>query len=66
MPANEVRETRNTCRILVRKPDATVLLETYRNRREDYIKIDLRRTVFEDVNWIEAAQDRILNNIAIP
>jgi len=49
-------------------------LERYRRKWEDNIKMDLRETVWEDVDWIHLTQDRdqwraVLNtvmNLCVP
>jgi hypothetical protein len=51
-------ETRNAYRILVGTPEGKRLLGTPRRRWVDNIKMDLREIGWDDVDWIELAQDR--------
>jgi hypothetical protein len=53
-------EIRNTYNILVGKPEGKRPLRRPRRRWEDNINIrmDLRETVWEGVDWIHQAQDR--------
>jgi hypothetical protein len=53
-----VKIMRNAGKILVAKPEGKRPLRTPRNRWEDYIKLDIRKTGFGDVDWIHMAQDR--------
>jgi hypothetical protein len=50
--------TRNAYRILVGKPEGKRPLGRPRRRWVDKIKIDLRETGWDGVDWIELAQDR--------
>jgi hypothetical protein len=51
-------EGRNVYRVLVGKPEGKRQLERARRRWEDGIKMDLREIGWEDVEWIQLAQDR--------
>jgi hypothetical protein len=51
-------EIRNTNNILVGIPEGKRLLGTHRRGWVDNIKLDLKRTGCESVNWIHLAQDR--------
>jgi hypothetical protein len=51
-------ETRNAYRIVVRKPEGKRPLGRRRRRWVDNIKIDLREIGWNDVDWIDLAQDR--------
>jgi hypothetical protein len=53
-----VGETRNAYRILVGKPETKRELGRPRHMWEDNIRIHLRKIGWEDVNWINLAQDR--------
>jgi hypothetical protein len=53
-----MREVRNVYKILVSKPEGRRPLGRPRRRWEDNIKIDLRETVLDGVDWIHMAQDR--------
>jgi hypothetical protein len=48
---------RNAYRILVGKPEAKTPLGRSRRRWVDNIKIDLRETEWDDMDWINLAQD---------
>jgi hypothetical protein len=48
-------ELRNTCSILVGKPERK--RQPRRHRREDNIRMDLGEIVGEGLNWIDLAQD---------
>jgi hypothetical protein len=50
-------EKRNACRIFVGKPEEKRLLGRPRRRWVDNIKIDLREIGWDDVDWIDLAQD---------
>jgi hypothetical protein len=50
-------EKRNLYKILVGKPEGKRRLEIHRRRWEDNIRIDLRETGWEFVDWIRLAQD---------
>jgi hypothetical protein len=52
-------EGRGVYRVLVGRPEGKRLLGRPRRRWEDNIKIDLRETGVDEVNWIRLAQDRI-------
>jgi hypothetical protein len=45
-------------KILVRIPERKRALVTLRSRREDNIRMDLRETGWEFVDWIQLAKDR--------
>jgi hypothetical protein len=51
-------ENRNACRVLVGKPEGKRPLERQRRRWVDNIKINLRETGWDGVDWIDLAQDR--------
>jgi hypothetical protein len=51
-------ETRNVYRILVGMPEGKRLLERPKRTWVDNIKIDLREIGWDDMNWIDLAQDR--------
>jgi hypothetical protein len=49
---------RNTCNILVGKPEGEMPLRKPRHRWEDNIRMDLRKTGWEGMDWIHLAEDR--------
>jgi hypothetical protein len=51
-------EGRKLYRLLMGKPKGKKPLGRLRHRWEDGIKMDLRETGWEDVEWIHLAQDR--------
>jgi hypothetical protein len=51
-------EKRNSCRILVGKPQGKIPLGRPRHRCVENIKMDLREIGWDGVNWIDIAQDR--------
>jgi hypothetical protein len=51
-------EERSAYRILVGRPEGRRPLRRPRRRWEDNIKMDIREVGWEDMNWIELAQDR--------
>jgi hypothetical protein len=51
-------EKRNAYRIVVRKPEGKRPLERPRYRWVDNIKMDLRETGWDGMDWIDLAQDR--------
>jgi hypothetical protein len=53
-----MREKRNGYRILVVKPEGKRSLGRPRRRWVDNIKIDLREVGWDDMDWIDLAQDR--------
>jgi hypothetical protein len=53
-----IRTKRNAYRILVGKPEGRRTLGRPRRRREDNIKMDLRRIGWGGMDWIYLAQDR--------
>jgi hypothetical protein len=48
---------RNAYKILVGKPEGKRPLGRSRHRREDDIKMDLRKIGWESVDWVHLAQD---------
>jgi hypothetical protein len=52
------REKRNTCRILVGKPEGKRPLGRSRHRWMDIIKMDLREIGWDGMDWNYLAQDR--------
>jgi hypothetical protein len=52
-------EGRGVYRVLVGRPKGKRPLGRPRHRREDNIKLDLRETGINGVNWIQLAQDRV-------
>jgi hypothetical protein len=53
-----IGEKRNACRILVGKPEGKRPLGRPRPRWVDNIRMDLREIGWDDVDWIDLAQDR--------
>jgi hypothetical protein len=53
-----VGEVRNSYKILVGKPDGKKPLRRRRRRWEDNIKMDIKVTGYEDVDWIYLIRDR--------
>jgi hypothetical protein len=51
-------EERHAYRILVGKPEEKRPLERPRRTWEDNIRMDLRETGWDGMNWIDLAQDR--------
>jgi hypothetical protein len=51
-------EKRNAYRILVGKPEGRRPLGRPRRRWVDNIKMDLREIGWDDVHWVDLAQDR--------
>jgi hypothetical protein len=51
-------EERKVYKVLVGKPGETRPLGKSRHRWEDGIRMDLRQTGWEDVEWIQLAEDR--------
>jgi hypothetical protein len=51
-------EIRNTYKILVEKPEGKTPLRKLTRRREYNSRISLRKIGWEDVDWINLAQDR--------
>jgi hypothetical protein len=51
-------EERGAYRILVGRPEGRRPLGRPRRRWDDNIKMDIREVGWEDMNWIELAQDR--------
>jgi hypothetical protein len=48
----------NVCRILVGTPEGSIPLGTCRRKWEDNIKIGLREMVWDNMDWINLAQNR--------
>jgi hypothetical protein len=53
-----MREKRGAYRILVERPERRRPLGRPTRRWEDNIKMDIREVGWEDMNWIDLAQDR--------
>jgi hypothetical protein len=51
-------EKRNSCRVLVGKPEGRRPLGRPRRRWEDNIKVDLKEMQWGGMDWIDLAQDR--------
>ncbi|KAJ4448308.1 hypothetical protein ANN_10323 [Periplaneta americana] len=51
-------ESRNSCRVLVGRPEEKIPLRRPRCRSEDNIKMDLREAEYDDRDWINLTQDR--------
>jgi hypothetical protein len=51
-------EKRNAYRILLRKPEGRRPLGRPRRRWVEIIKIDLRETGWDGMDWVDLAQDR--------
>ncbi|KAJ4448789.1 hypothetical protein ANN_00180 [Periplaneta americana] len=51
-------ESRNAYRVLVGRPEGKIPLGRPRRRWEDNIKMDLREVGYDDIDWINLAQDR--------
>jgi hypothetical protein len=51
-------EGRGAYRTLVGRPEGRLPLGRPRRRWEDNIKMDIREVGWEEMNWIELAQDR--------
>jgi hypothetical protein len=51
-------EKRNAYRILVGKPEGKRSLGRPRRRSVDNVKMDLRETEWDEVDWMDMAQDR--------
>jgi hypothetical protein len=54
-----MKEGRSVYRVLVGKPEGMRPLGRPRRRWEDNIKMDLRETGIDGVNWIRLAQERV-------
>jgi hypothetical protein len=54
-----MEEGRSVYRVLVKSPKGKRPLGRPRHRWEDNIKMDLRETGIDGVNWIQLAQDRV-------
>jgi hypothetical protein len=52
-------EGRGVYRVLVGRPEGKRPLGRPRHRWKDNIKMDLRETGIDEVNWIRVAQDRV-------
>lgn len=55
---SRVGEKRNTCGVLVLKPEGNRPLGTPRHRRDDSIKIDLKEVGLEGMVWIRLTQNK--------
>jgi hypothetical protein len=55
---HECREKRNAYRILVGKPEGKRPLARTRRRWVDNIKMDIRETGWDVMDWIDVAWDR--------
>jgi hypothetical protein len=53
-----MEETRNAYRILIGKPEGNRPLGRSRRTWVDNIEMDLRETGWDDMDWIDLAQDR--------
>jgi hypothetical protein len=53
-----MEEKRNAYRILVGKPEGKRPLRRTKSRWADNIKMDLREIGWDDIYWIDLAQDR--------
>ena len=53
-----MEQSRNAYRVLMRKPEGKRPLGRPRRRREDNIKMDLRKVGFDHRDWIALAEDR--------
>jgi hypothetical protein len=51
-------EKRNACRILVEKPEGKRSLGRPRRRWVDNVEMDLREIGWDDMVWLDLAQDR--------
>jgi hypothetical protein len=51
-------DIRNAHKILVGKPERERPLGRYRHKWKDSIRMDLRETRWEHVDWIDLAEDR--------
>jgi hypothetical protein len=56
-------EKSNAYRILVGKPEGKRPLGRPRRRWVDNIKMNLREIGWDDMQWVDVAQDRITNNL---
>jgi hypothetical protein len=56
--AARMGDKRNAYRILVGKPEENRSLRKSRSRWVDNIKVDLRAIGWDDMDWIDMAQDR--------
>jgi hypothetical protein len=63
----QMRDKKNTCRLLVRKPEGRRQLSGPRHRWIDNIKMDLGQIGWGDAYWIGLAQDRYaVMNFQVP
>jgi hypothetical protein len=51
-------QKRNANRVLVGKPEGKRSLGIFRRGREENVKIDLRETGWDGMDWLHLAQDR--------
>jgi hypothetical protein len=51
-------EMRSACNVMVRKPEVKRPFGRHRRRWEDNIRMDIRETGWENVDWMHLAQDR--------
>jgi hypothetical protein len=52
-------EVRGAYRVLVGRPESKIPLGRPRRRREDNIKLDLRKIGIDEASWIRLTQDRV-------
>ena len=55
---DKIEEGRSAFKIITGKPTEKRLLERPRRRWEDNIRIDLKETGINTINWVDSAQDR--------
>jgi hypothetical protein len=58
MACSTIGEKRNSCRILVGKPDGKRPVGRPKRRWVDNIEMDLREKGLDGIDWIDLAQDR--------
>jgi hypothetical protein len=54
-----IGQKKNAYRFFVRKPEGKRPLGKSRRKWEDNIKMDLREIIWDDIEWIDLAQDRV-------
>ncbi|KAJ4445035.1 hypothetical protein ANN_06834 [Periplaneta americana] len=59
-------ESRNAYRVVVGRPEGKRPVGRPRRRWEDNIKMDLREIGYDDIEWINLAQDRELRLVLLP